>query len=280
MMRLKKITAPVLTIILVFAIHFKTIADTGEIDRIIEQIKVSYDLNKLNDCRIKLRAIEFSQLKTKEEKEQYAEAYKQLALAFRIHRYSRPAYDIYQKYLSLRETVLAEEKNNRIAETLKKHADLSASVLDETAALEKEKKMLLADKSTLEGLRKNNFRYSAFFTVLLLAIFFYLLMKYNNKIKSAKNLLRNNRQQIFEKSSAVTRGQMSVGVINRLKFLNENISAEIKVTSGLFSSIDQELKNIKEAEQPLKSLKENISQIRQLSEISSKSIAKVLQNIS
>ena len=279
-MRLKKITAPVLTIILVFAIHFKTIADTGEIDRIIEQIKVSYDLNKLNDCRIKLRAIEFSQLKTKEEKEQYAEAYKQLALAFRIHRYSRPAYDIYQKYLSLRETVLAEEKNNRIAETLKKHADLSASVLDETAALEKEKKMLLADKSTLEGLRKNNFRYSAFFTVLLLAIFFYLLMKYNNKIKSAKNLLRNNRQQIFEKSSAVTRGQMSVGVINRLKFLNENISAEIKVTSGLFSSIDQELKNIKEAEQPLKSLKENISQIRQLSEISSKSIAKVLQNIS
>ncbi len=276
----KKITAFSLTIVLVFAISFKTIAGIGEIDQILEQIKVSYDLNKLNDCRIKLRAIEFSQLKTKEEKEHYAEAYKQLALAFRIHRYSRPAYDIYQKYLSLRETILAEEKSNRIAETLKKHSDLSASVLDETVALEKEKKMLLSDKATLEGLRKNNFRYSAVFTIVLLGLFFYLLMRYNNKIKSSKNLLRNNRNQIFERSSAVTRGQMSVGVINRLKFLNENIAAEIKITSGLFNSIDQELKPVKEAEQPLRSLRENVSQIKQLSEISSKSIERVLQDIS
>jgi hypothetical protein len=279
-MMIKKIIIPILTGMLVFISNFRVMAQSDDISKITEQIKVSYELEKLNDCRIKLRAIEFSQLKTKEEKEQYAEAYRQLALAFRNHRYSRPAYDIYQKYLSLRDTILEEEKSKLISQTLKKHADLHASVLDEITTAENEKKKLLNDKSTLDSLKKNNFRYSIFFSVVLLAAFTFILIKYNNKLKAAKSSLYGNRRNIFEKSNEVTKGQMALGVINRLKFLNEDVSAEIKNAGALHEITDRELKAVKEAEQPLKNLKENISQIRQLSEISAKTIANVLQKIS
>lgn len=276
---MRKIVSALLTAILIFTFSISATAGSNDIGEIIEQIKVSYELNKLNDCRIKLRAIDFSQLNAKE-KEQYAEAYKQLALGFRNHRYSRPAYDIYQKYLSLRDTILLEEKNRLVSETLKKHADLSSSVLDETADAEKERKTLLSEKSVLDGLKKNNFRYSVFFTIVLLGVFFYILTKYNRKLKSSKSLLQGNRKNIFEKSDEVTRGQMSLGLIHRLKFLNDDIASEMKNASGWYDALDKDIKNVKETEQPLKSLKENISQIRQLSEIASKTIINVLQKIS
>ncbi|MEP7171275.1 MAG: hypothetical protein ABI855_18040, partial [Bacteroidota bacterium] len=219
----------------------------------------------------------FPQLKTKEEKEQYAAAYKQLALAFRDHHYSRPAYDIFQKYLSLRDTIIAGEKIHLVSETLKNHAEKNSSVLDQIAAADKERKILISDKATLDGLKKGNFRYSVFFTIALLAIFIFVFMKYNNKLKYAKNLLHSNRKNIFEKSDEVTRGQMSLGVINHLKFLNENISATLKNATALVEIADRDLKSIKETEQPLKILHENITQLKQLSEISSKTIESMLQ---
>ncbi|HKR03371.1 MAG TPA: hypothetical protein VJY62_01940 [Bacteroidia bacterium] len=276
---MKKIIIPFLAVMLVFTFTIQATAQDDDIGKIIEQIKVSYEMDKLNDCRIRLRAIDFSKLNAKE-KEQYAEAYKQLALAFRNHRYSRPAYDIYEKYLALRETILIEEKNRMVAESLKKHADLNASVLEETAASEKERKMLLAEKSTLDGIKKNNFRYSVIFTIALLGIFFYIVTKYNSKLKAAKSLLHSNRRNIFEKSDEVTRGQMSLGVVNRLKFLNEEITDKIKAASVMYDNLDKELKGVKEAEQHLAALRENISQTKQLSEISSGAITNVLRKIS
>jgi len=276
-MMLKKILVTSL-MLLILSIHAN--AQHEDIGKILDQIKVSYDLNKLNDCRIKLRAIDFSSLKTKEEKEQYAEAYRQVALSMRNHRYSRPAYDIYLKYLSLRDTILKEEKSKLISETLKKHANLHTTVLDDISSSEKERKMLLSDKATLDGLKKNNFRYSVFFTIALLAIFIFILMRYNNKLKSARSLLYGNRNNIFEKRNEVTKGEMSFGVINRLKFINENITEDSANAFTLRESVDKELKTVKEAEQTLKNIKENISQIRQLSEISAKTIGTVLQKIS
>ena len=279
-MILKKKIILSLTALLIITNTCRVVAQSNEIGKITEQIKASYELEKLNDCRLKLRAIEFSQLKTKEEKEQYAAAYRQLALAFRDHRYSRPAYDIYQKFLSLRDTILTEERSSLISETLKSHADKNAAVLDEIAAVEKEKKILINDKTTLDGLKKNNFRYSIFFTIALLTIFIFILMKYNSKLKSAKSLLHSNRKNIFEKSDEVIRGQMSLGVLNHLKFLNENIISGIKNTSRLYDAMDKELKNVKETEQPLKILHENIEQIKQLSGISLNTIENALQKIS
>ncbi|MEO5571177.1 MAG: hypothetical protein ABIT08_11230 [Bacteroidia bacterium] len=247
--------------------------------KITEQIKVSNDLTKLNDCRLKLRAIDFSELKTNKEKYLYADAYRQLALAFRNHHYSRPAYDIYQKYLSLKDTMLNDEKNKLISETLKNHADMHTSILNEIAATEKEKNLRLLDKSTLDALRKNNLRYSVIFTLAFLGIFIFIFRQYTKKLKSAKSLLHNNRQNIFEKNNAFTKGQMSLGVMDRLKFLNEDIVAELQNALVVQEVINKGLKPVKEAEQPLNNLNENISQIGRLSEISSKTIAGILKKI-
>lgn len=276
----KKIFLSVIVVMLFGAFAVKVNAQSADIDKIIDQIKVSYELNKLNDCRIKLRAVEFSQLKTSKEKEQYAEAYRLLALAYRNHRYSRPAFDIYDKYLSLRDTILKEEKSNLISETLRKHSTLHSTVLDDISSAEKERKLLLSDKAILDGIKKSNLRYTVIFTFALLAIFTFILMTYNKKLKTAKGLLLSNRRNIFEKSSDVTRGQMSFGVVNRLKSLNENITGEINNADEFFELAERELKSVKEAEQQLKNLRDNISQISRLSEVSSKTIENSLQNIS
>lgn len=251
----------------------------SEILNITDQIKVSYELNKLNDCRIKLRTIEFETLKTKEEKTLYAEAYRQLALAFRSHRYIRPGFEIYQKYISLRENILTDEKNKQLTEVNQKQNALRTAIVSEIAIAENEKKALTTDKTTLASLKKNNFTYRIFFTLLLTLIFLYTLFRINKKLNEAKTLLERNRKQILDLNDSVTKGQMLVGGFHRLKSLNDTIFSEVSESVTHLFAVEKEIKSFKEAEQPLRTIRECITKIKQLSEISNGSINNILQKI-
>jgi hypothetical protein len=260
-------------------ISIGAIADSEEIGKIIEQIKVSQDLEKLNECRIKLRAIDFSQLRTKEEQVQFAEAYKQLAVAYKSHRYSRPAYDIYQKYISLNDTILKLEKNKQLSELLNKHAQLNSDALKQISESEQERKSLIAEKEILDSIKKSYFRYSLFFSIVLLTLFIFIFRMYNNKLSSSKNLLIGNRNNIFKNNEAVTNAQMAIGVINRLKILNETNIYKLSESSSYLEQVEKEVKGIKEVEQNLKSLISNIQQLKQATDHNSKILENLVQGI-
>ena len=253
-------------------ISVHSFADSGEIDKIIEQISVSYNLEKLNECRIKLRAVEFSQLKTKEEQDRYAEAYKQLAVAYKNHRYSRPAYDIYQKYISLKDTILKLEKKRQFSEILDKHAKQHSETLKQISESEDERKSLVNEKEILDGIKSSYFRYSVFFTIVLLAVFIFLFRSYHKKLNSDKNLLIGNRNNIYKNNKVITNAQMAIGVVNQSKFLNDANINKLSESSLILEEIEKEFKGIKEVEQNLKSLSGNMQQLKQVSEINSKTM--------
>lgn len=250
-----------------------------DVAKISEQIKVSGDLNKLNDCRIKLRTIEWEKLNTKDEKEQYADAYRQLAMAYRNHRYIRPGYDLYQKYISLRDTLLQHEKAE-LFQQIKQKNEASLNLLQtEIANAGQDKSGLLTDKTALDSLKKNNFTYCILFTGILAAVFFFIFMKFNKRLRESKLALQNNRKKILEMNPVYTRGQMLAAVISQLKNHNSFILGESTQSVLQLAQVEKELKGIKEAETSLRSLREYVTRTKQLSEISGKSISTIFQKL-
>lgn len=274
----------ILFIVILFAV-IKTTASaqetvTGnELSEITEKIKTSYNLEKLNECRIRLRAIEFSKLQNRTEQEQYAQAYKSLALAFRNHRYSRPGFDLYQKHLWLRDTLLSMDKKMRLAGIEKGFNLEHTKLLNEISLKENEKNTLMQEKSSLVSVKSKYRVWSIIFTLTSAAIFIYFLRKINQKYRDAKINKERNRKQILAISETAWKGQMSAGALNRISFLNKLVWEQTENGEHSLARVESEFKPVKETSALIKNIKDDISRIKQLAEITAKAIDKIIHDI-
>ncbi|MFI5220356.1 MAG: hypothetical protein ACHQNT_12800 [Bacteroidia bacterium] len=248
------------------------------IPKIIEKIKNSYELDKLNECRIKLRNIDFSEL-SRNEQEQYAMAYHELAYAYRNHRWVRPAFDIYQKYIALRDTILMTDKITRMQEIESKNKTINNRLLNEISEKEKIKQTLLDDKAAITGMKKKYRIWTIVLTILAVAAFIYFLTGIDRKYRILKISKEENRKQILSVSRAAWKGQMSAGALNRISYLNKLVWEQTVNSEQQLADTEIELRAIKETGGLIKNIKDDISRMKQLSEIISKEIEKIMQEI-
>lgn len=255
------------------------VVSESELNDLIEKSKNAWELSKLNELRIKMREIEFAKLPSTKAKELYAEAYRQLAVSHRNHRYIRPGYELLLKYISLKDLLLEEEKNRQLAE-LQSVYMTKISKLDSTITSRKAlEKSLETDKTSLSGLKRNSFMLCSIVTLLLAGIFYYILSKLNRQYAEAKLIKENCYQNIREKSSEIVKGQMSVGVLLHSKIINSDILAESSQIAQYVTTLDNEFRQVKETEVVFKNAKDNISRIRQLSEINENSLSSFLNSL-
>lgn len=250
-----------------------------DLNLMITQIKNADDLYDLNVLRSGLRNITYGSLKSREEKKDYAEAHRQLAIAYRSNRFIRPGFDVYKKYIELRDSVFAEEKNREVQEIKNRHNILTGSISKEIEASKKEESQLFSDKAYLAAFRNNTLNYALVATAALLIFFLLGLFTINRKIDTSRTLHLSNQEKILLMQNGITAGQMGAALMNQLSGILMLMQTKIYESEEFFSKAEFEIKKLKNAEDFIISKEENFVKLKNAVENCSKSVNGLLRNI-
>lgn len=249
-----------------------SVASEEELTQLVQRAKTTYELEKLNDIRIRLRNIEFAKLNDPAQQELYAEAYRQLALAHRNNKYIRPGYEIYQKYISLKDTLLDREKklqrdsvirffNNKISE-----ANRSVDSIDMV------KSQLHVQFSSMENLRANFMSYCTILTIIIAAVFYFFYSSVSRKIKNRQANIEADRNQLQSIYNEHTRCRMFAGLVTQMIVLNNRMKDYHTSMQQSFVVVQENLKDLKETSALLKQFKDDDGRLEKLIEINNKTL--------
>jgi hypothetical protein len=241
-----------------------------ELLQLVQKAKTTYDLEKLNEIRLRLRQIEFDRLEDKNQKELYAEAYRQLALSHRYNKYIRPGYELYQKYITLKDTLLKMEFWQQIDSAVR---DMEKEIIKANRDLDSIKNVqseLSEQFDSLQNLRANFMAYCTIITIILAALFFFFYSSVSRKIRDSKASVQENRNKIQEIYDEHTRCRMFAGVVTQMIVLNNRIKEHHEGLKTSFSSIQETFKDLKETESLIKQFKDDEGRLEKLIEINNK----------
>jgi hypothetical protein len=241
-----------------------------ELLQLVQKAKTTYELEKLNEIRLRLRQIEFDRLEDKNQKELYAEAYRQLALSHRYNKYIRPGYELYQKYITLKDTLLKMEFRQQIDSAVR---DMEKEIIKANRDLDSIKNVQseLSEKfNSLQNLRANFMSYCTIITIILAALFFFFYSSVSRKIRDSKASVQENRNKIQEIYDEHTRCRMFAGVVTQMIVLNNRIKEHHEGLKTSFSSVQETFKDLKETESLIKQFKDDEGRLEKLIEINNK----------
>ncbi len=244
-----------------------------ELKGIVEQARQAHELGDLNKVRIILRNIRFDSLATVEERSLYAEAYRMLAWSHRRNRYIRPGYDLYAKFISLRDTIYQAGLRNAV-DSVNTHYMQERSALEAALATStKEEKQLLSDKKRLDSARGTYWLIRVIIVIAVLAISAYLLVIIRRKTARARREKARNFDRLKELNDGVIRGQMTTGSLYHAQLLNSRIHDETLKLNKLMPGIEEQFTKVKESAEVVKNARDNLSRIGKLSELTGKALS-------
>ncbi len=253
------------------------IASAEELKQLIQRSKQAFQLEELNAIRLRLRQIEFAKLTDRHRQELYAEAYHQLALAHRANRFIRPAYDIYEKYLALKDTLMAREYRH-LTDSTQQISRLRLSALKaQTDSMEHVLDSYSRQLNSVINLRINFLSYCIIFTILIAAIVFYLynaMRKQMVNFRQRKDDARQRLQEIYEDH---TRGRMHAGLVMQLITLNHTLSEYLQAIQKSFTEVKNRLTEVPESQHLVKKFTDDEGRLARLKEINQKALQPFMQ---
>lgn len=247
-------------------------ATIEELTQLVQRAKTTYELEKLNDIRIRLRNIEFNRLTDRTRQELYAEAYRQLAIAHRNNKYIRPGYEIFQKYISLKDTLLARAHQQQRDSVLRFFESSLAAVNQKLDSISQVKNKLNAEFNSMENLRAHFMSYCTIITIIIAAVFFFLYSSVSSKIKNqiqATEATRSKLQAIYDKH---TRCRMFAGLVTQMIVLNNRMQEHHAALQQSYGLVHDNLKDTQETSRLLKQFKDDNGRIEKLIEINNKTL--------
>lgn len=247
-------------------------APAEELALLVQRAKTSFELEKLNDIRIRLRNIEFARLTDRNRQELYTEAYRQLAIAHRNNKYIRPGYEIYQKYISLKDTLMARKLKQQRDSVFrffdKRIVEVNRSI-DSISAV---KSKLSMEYNSMENLRANYMSYCTMITILMAAVFFIFYSAVSKKIRNQIQLTEANRSKLLSIYDEHTRCRMFAGLVTQMIVLNTRMKENHSALQKSFGSVQDNLNEIKETSSLLKQFKDDEGRLEKLIEINNKTL--------
>ncbi|MCC6384364.1 MAG: hypothetical protein LC117_05065 [Bacteroidia bacterium] len=245
-----------------------------ELKQLALEARTAYNnLEKLNEIRIRLREIEFDKLTTVSQQELYAEAYLQLAIAFRESRYIRPGYDIYVKYISLKDELLRRARLHSL-DSVRAGFEQAISVINKkTSHLQNQHSQLNENYRTTENLRTHFISYCTLITLILVALFAFFYLRLRKSIVNAKEIIAASRNKIKDIYPNHTNARMYAGLITQLQFLNTSLHDDFIVMKEVIQNAGDELHGTKEVKSLLKNINDNSARIDQLLDINEKTLS-------
>jgi|GEM_PF-6001915 len=246
---------------------------------LIRDIKNADGLNVLNDLRVRLRNIEFNKLPSLEQKENYAEAYRLLAFSHRNHRYIRPGYEIYLKYLSLHDTLNRIRERAALDSVSSRYNAMTSSIQSEIKQQSELKKKLEEERDYLNRTRSSYAVFRIITTLAIVCIFLFLFLRLKRKLKSEQHQKLQLREKLTRLADSMVQGQITAAVIYHSGILNERIVEEAKSVKEKINVIADETGETKSTESIFRSIRENLSRINKLAEINESALHEFLKKI-
>lgn len=247
-------------------------ATAEELARLVQRAKTTTELEKLNDIRIRLRNIEFARLTDRTSQELYAEAYRQLALAHRNNKYIRPGYEIYQKYIALRDTLTQRELQHQRDSVIRYFESEIIQANSRVDSISLVKSKLKSAFDSMDNLRANFMSYCTILTIILAAVFFFLYSSVSRKIKVQWQATEANRNKLLSVYDDHTRCRMFAGLVTQMIFLNNRMKEHHTELHHSFASVQENLKEVKETASLLKQFKDDDGRLEKLIEINTRTL--------
>lgn len=249
-----------------------TDATAEELTQLVQKAKTTYELEKLNDIRIRLRNIEFARLTDRNRQELYAEAYRQLAIAHRNNKYIRPGYEIYQKYISLKDSLAEREYKHRRDSVVQFFENKIAEANQRVDSINLVKSKLNVEYNSMENLRTNYMSYCTMITIVLAAVFFFFYSSLTKKIKYQLQVTEDNRSKLQSVYDDHTRCRMFAGLVTQMIVLNNRMKENHAALLQSFDSVQESLKDLKETSSLLKQFKDDDGRLEKLIEINNNTL--------
>ncbi len=247
-------------------------ATAEELAQLVQKAKTTYELEKLNDIRIRLRNIEFARLTDRNRQELYAEAYRQLAIAHRNNKYIRPGYEIFQKYISLKDTLVEKEIKQQRDSIVRFFENKIREANQSVDSISLVKSKLNMQYNSMENLRANYMSYCTMITIVLAAIFFFLYSSVSRKIKNQLQVTEANRSMLQSIYDDHTRCRMFAGLVTQMIVLNNRMKENHTSLQQSFGAVQENLKDLKETSSLLKQFKDDDGRLEKLIQINNKTL--------
>ncbi len=247
-------------------------ATAEELTQLVQKAKTTYELEKLNDIRIRLRNIEFARLTDRNRQELYTEAYRQLAVAHRNNKYIRPGYEIFQKYISLKDTLMERELKQQRDSVVRFFENKISEANQRVDSISLVKSKLNVEFNSMENLRANYMSYCTMITIVLAAVFFFLYSSVSRRIKNQVQITEANRNQLQSIYDEHTRCRMFAGLVTQMIVLNNRMRENHTALQQSFGSVQENLRDLKETSSLLKQFKDDDGRLEKLIEINNKTL--------
>jgi hypothetical protein len=248
------------------------VATADELKQLIQRSKQASQLEELNAIRLRLRQIEFARLTDRHRQELYTEAYHQLALAHRENRFIRPAYDIYEKYLALKDTLMVREYHHRLDSTVQISRLRLSDLKAQTDSMERVIDSYHRKIKKVIDLRINFLSYCLIFTILIASIVFYLYTAMRRQIIAFRQRRDDARQQLQTIYEEHTRGRMYAGLMMQLITLNHTLSDHHQTIQKSFTEVKNRLNDVSECQHLIKKFSDDEGRLARLKEINQKAL--------
>jgi C4-dicarboxylate-specific signal transduction histidine kinase len=221
------------------------LSQTPDLDRLIANITVpAPPVEALDQAAIQLHYFD-SVAPTPEQETKMLVAYKALSAGFAANVHYKQGYNVFQKYLNLKEKILAREKATVIANLQKEYQQKDKADEDKVVSLQNEVAQLNMDTEGFISKRRGFKNIFSIVIVVLSMIFAASLFRSGVKLKNLNSETKNNQEKLAENHRLASLGYLSPGIPEVLKSNMETIrkSAAEAVRLTANKSNIQELRN-------------------------------------
>ena len=206
-----------LTIFFLSGLFFPAGAQAPDLDRLIANITVAAPpVEALDNAAIQLHYFD-SVNPTPEQEKKMLEAYKALSAGFAANVHYKQGYNVFQKYLTLKEKILAREKAAVISKLQSEYQQKDKADEDKVVSLQNEVAQLNMDTEGFISKRKGFKNIFSIVIVVLSMIFAASLFRSGVKLKNLNAETKANQEKLAENHRLASLGYLSGGIPETLK---------------------------------------------------------------
>ena len=203
------------------------VAQAPDLDRLISNITVpAPPVEALDQAAIQLHYFD-SVSPTAEQEAKMLVAFKALSNGFAANVHYKQGYNVFQKYLTLKEKILAREKAQVISKLQGEYAQKDKADEDKVVSLQNEVAQLDLDTDGFLSKRSGFKNIFSIIIVILSMLFAASLFRSGMKLKNLNTETKENQEKLLENHRIASLGYLADGIPSAMKVNSESLKRSV-----------------------------------------------------